>query len=464
RQGRELLRQCPWAAPGGSGPCLRGLRRAEVRGRGVASVAGQRLAGDRGLLGMGRLCRGAGARRRRSRADHGTCTRPRVRGGIAAAVLPQRIRCAGPARARRGKGVAGATDQAVRGDRRRRHRRARCPRRRTGTVRGDLPAELVPAGSRDDPGQPVREAGRCDRGPALPPAPGRLLVRPPGDRPRGPPRSAPRITDRWRHALPRPRRRPRPRPVHPARGRPWVRLADRPHPVVPGGRLLQPERRAGRGLGRPGHRCGLGPRRSGAFGPRPFEPVAVGDPGRRAASGGPPYLTGHLRARAGGPLSPWRTPSVPRPVCQTAQMAPSTARTPAPTPDRLGSPGTGVLVTGGGSGIGRATALALAEVGRPVAVWDIDAEGAEETATICRRDHGVVAEWAVVDVADTAAIEKAVPEAADALGSLGGFVHAAARSGPMPVDFVDDELWDAILNVNLRGAVMISRMLLEPFR
>ena len=37
----------------------------------------------------------------------------------------------------------------------------------------------------------------------------------------------------------------------------------------------------------------------------------------------------------------------------------------APTPGRLGSPGTGVLVTGGASGIGRATALALAEVGRP---------------------------------------------------------------------------------------------------
>ena len=132
--------------------------------------------------------------------------------------------------------------------------------------------------------------------------------------------------------------------------------------------------------------------------------------------------------------------------------------------ERLGSPRTGVLVTGGGSGIGRETALALAEVGRPVSVWDIDAAGAEETATLCRERHGVVADWSVVDVADTAAIGTAVPEAEVALGSLGGFVHAAGVSGAMPVDLIEDELWDTTLNINLRAGVMISRGLIEPFR
>ncbi|MCH2185125.1 3-oxoacyl-ACP reductase, partial [Myxococcota bacterium] len=38
----------------------------------------------------------------------------------------------------------------------------------------------------------------------------------------------------------------------------------------------------------------------------------------------------------------------------------------------LSSPTTGVIVTGGGSGIGLASARALAEVGRPVALWDLD--------------------------------------------------------------------------------------------
>jgi NAD(P)-dependent dehydrogenase (short-subunit alcohol dehydrogenase family) len=121
------------------------------------------------------------------------------------------------------------------------------------------------------------------------------------------------------------------------------------------------------------------------------------------------------------------------------------------------------LVIGGGSGIGRQTALALAEVGRPVAIWDVNAEGAEESAVLCRR-HGVVADWAVVDVADTGALTTAVASAADALGSLGGFVHAAGVSGAMPVDLIEDELWDATLNVNLRAAAMISRLVLDPFR
>jgi NAD(P)-dependent dehydrogenase (short-subunit alcohol dehydrogenase family) len=132
--------------------------------------------------------------------------------------------------------------------------------------------------------------------------------------------------------------------------------------------------------------------------------------------------------------------------------------------DRLGSPSSGVLVTGGGSGIGRETALALAEVGRPVAVWDIDADGAAETSSMCRERYGVAADFSVVDVADTGGLEAAVTASAAKLGSLGGFVHAAGVSGAMPVDLIEDDLWDATLNVNLRAAVMISRMVIPSFR
>jgi NAD(P)-dependent dehydrogenase (short-subunit alcohol dehydrogenase family) len=99
-----------------------------------------------------------------------------------------------------------------------------------------------------------------------------------------------------------------------------------------------------------------------------------------------------------------------------------------------------------------------------VAIGDVDADGAEETATMCRDRYGVVAVWSVIDVADSSAIGTALPDSAAALGSLGGFVHAAGVSGAMSVDFIDDELWDRTLNVNLRAAAMICRHLLVPFR
>jgi len=82
----------------------------------------------------------------------------------------------------------------------------------------------------------------------------------------------------------------------------------------------------------------------------------------------------------------------------------------------LSSPSTPVVGTGGGSGIGREVCRALAEVGRPIAAWDRNAEGAAETAQQCAA-LGVASCSAAVDVRDTDAIQAALAATLDALAS-----------------------------------------------
>src|SRR5258708_2571777 len=92
-----------------------------------------------------------------------------------------------------------------------------------------------------------------------------------------------------------------------------------------------------------------------------------------------------------------------------------------------------VIITGGGSGIGRACALACAEAGRPVAAWDLDGAGAKATAIEANERFGVAAIGQLLDVTDSSTFAAAVLDAREALGPIGGLVHAAGVGGAVPV-------------------------------
>ena len=100
-----------------------------------------------------------------------------------------------------------------------------------------------------------------------------------------------------------------------------------------------------------------------------------------------------------------------------------------------GSPPTGVIITGAASGIGASCARALAAAGRPVALWDISdssglaAEIAAETSTAA-----VAVE---MDVTDTSGLPAAIKRSREALGTVGGLVHAAGVSLPVAVGDLD---------------------------
>ncbi|MCF4167630.1 SDR family oxidoreductase [Zavarzinia compransoris] len=115
------------------------------------------------------------------------------------------------------------------------------------------------------------------------------------------------------------------------------------------------------------------------------------------------------------------------------------------------------LITGAGSGIGRATALALAEKGADVVVTDIDLEAAERTATLARL-IGVDAHVRQVDVADLTAMEALAAFIDEKVGIVDIVVNNAGIG--MAGDFLDttEEDWRRVLNVNLWGVIHGARL------
>lgn len=115
------------------------------------------------------------------------------------------------------------------------------------------------------------------------------------------------------------------------------------------------------------------------------------------------------------------------------------------------------LVTGGARGIGRSTALRLAEAGARVLIADVDQAAAESTAEEID-DQGGIASWIVVDVRHAKDAQRSVEAAITLWGRIDILVNNAGIYPAMPTDQVDDQAWDATLNLNLRGAFHFSRM------
>jgi NAD(P)-dependent dehydrogenase (short-subunit alcohol dehydrogenase family) len=112
--------------------------------------------------------------------------------------------------------------------------------------------------------------------------------------------------------------------------------------------------------------------------------------------------------------------------------------------------GQGVFVTGAGSGIGRATAALFAAEGARVFGVDVNRDGLAETVTALK-EAGGVADGTHCDVADAAAVERAVAKAAGACGRLDVLVNAAGIGGFKRFEELEPDEWQRTLSVNLTG-------------
>ena len=123
------------------------------------------------------------------------------------------------------------------------------------------------------------------------------------------------------------------------------------------------------------------------------------------------------------------------------------------------------IVTGGGAGIGRATARAFAAEGCKVAVWDVTADGGEELVAELEAAGGEG--WhQVVDVADSAAVDAAATTVAERWGKIDVLVNNAGilrdaqlvkwKDGEV-ARMMSDAEFDAVVAVNLRGVFACAR-------
>jgi NAD(P)-dependent dehydrogenase (short-subunit alcohol dehydrogenase family) len=109
------------------------------------------------------------------------------------------------------------------------------------------------------------------------------------------------------------------------------------------------------------------------------------------------------------------------------------------------------LVTGAGSGIGRATALTFAREGAKVVVADIIAEGGEETVQLIKTAGGT-ATFVTTDVAQAAQVEALVKQAVSTYGRLDcAFNNAGIEGVIQPTVEYGEADWDRVLAINLKG-------------
>ncbi|MCC7018964.1 MAG: SDR family oxidoreductase [Ardenticatenales bacterium] len=118
------------------------------------------------------------------------------------------------------------------------------------------------------------------------------------------------------------------------------------------------------------------------------------------------------------------------------------------------------LVTGAGSGIGRATAQAFARAGACVAAADISAAAVEETTALIRQAGGCCTPI-VADVTDEASVQAMIDQAS-AIGELraacncAGIAGAAAKIGDYPLDE-----WNKVVAIDLTGVFLCMRAELQ---
>lgn len=122
-----------------------------------------------------------------------------------------------------------------------------------------------------------------------------------------------------------------------------------------------------------------------------------------------------------------------------------------------------VIITGGASGIGKATAKQFAQSGARVMIGDIDVEAGEQT---CREfhDEGYDVCFVQCDVSKRADVEKLISETVDRFRKIDILVNNAGISKIAPIDELREEDWDLCVAVNGKGTYLCTQLAVREMK
>jgi len=121
------------------------------------------------------------------------------------------------------------------------------------------------------------------------------------------------------------------------------------------------------------------------------------------------------------------------------------------------------LVTGGGSGIGRATAEIFAERGGAVVVADLNEAGAKATVEKIARE-GRRAEAVRCDVTRWTDVQAAMETARRVFGRLNVVINCVGILRTSSIEETSEEMWNGVLQVNLTGAFLVTKAAMRVMR
>jgi meso-butanediol dehydrogenase / (S,S)-butanediol dehydrogenase / diacetyl reductase len=116
-----------------------------------------------------------------------------------------------------------------------------------------------------------------------------------------------------------------------------------------------------------------------------------------------------------------------------------------------------VIVTGGASGIGKASAEKFASEGANLVLADLNFQGAQEVAATLVRDYGIRANAIEFDAADSASCRRMIDQSLAALGTINVLCNIAGIMDWDNLENFSEDRWERVLRVNLSGVFYISR-------